>query len=162
MKEEYQEHLCKTYPKLYNTRVTPHNTTCQEFGFSVGDGWFTIIDGLSQCMQDYINSTTHARWRARKRIRELQADPKADLSTEVVMPKRVLQVNVLQVKEKFGTLRFYVRGGNDVVYNFIQLAETMSGVACEDCGAPGKRIGKGWIRTLCPACNEKVKQKGKP
>lgn len=56
---------------------------------------------------------------------------------------------VTQVKEKFGTLRFYVSSATDEQYNYISFAETMSGRICEECGAPGKLYGDGWLKTLC-------------
>ena len=56
---------------------------------------------------------------------------------------------VCQVKEKFGTLRFYIQAGTDEHYNYISFAESMSGVTCETCGKPGKRLGRGWIYTAC-------------
>ena len=56
-----------------------------------------------------------------------------------------------QVKEKFGTLRFYYTGGDDEISGMVRMAESMSGVVCEECGAPGKRRGGGWIYTACDA-----------
>ena len=56
---------------------------------------------------------------------------------------------VCQVKEKFGTLRFYIQSGTDAHYNYISFAESMSGRTCETCGKPGKRLGRGWIYTSC-------------
>jgi hypothetical protein len=54
-----------------------------------------------------------------------------------------------QVKEKFGTLRFYVSGGDDFTNGVIRMAEAMSSVTCEECGKPGTTSGPGWVRTLC-------------
>ena len=56
-----------------------------------------------------------------------------------------------QVKEKFGTLRFYTNGGDEQIYGMIRMAESMSAVTCEECGAPGKTRGRGWIYTACDA-----------
>lgn len=61
------------------------------------------------------------------------------------------QVVAVQVKEKFATLRFYVMDADDTVYGMIRYAEALSGRVCEVCGSPGKTVGKGWIKTLCPA-----------
>ena len=58
---------------------------------------------------------------------------------------------VQQVKEKFGTLRFYAPG-NDRIYHLISLAEWLSAETCEDCGRYGKIREGGWIRTLCDKC----------
>ena len=67
------------------------------------------------------------------------------------------QVVAAQVKEKFGTLRFYVDGGDEATRGMIQMAEAMTAVTCEECGAPGTTGGRGWIRTLCPKHHVKDK-----
>jgi hypothetical protein len=54
-----------------------------------------------------------------------------------------------QVKEKYGTLRFYVNRATDTQYNYIDFAELMSGRTCEECGKPGQTYYMGWHRTLC-------------
>jgi hypothetical protein len=59
------------------------------------------------------------------------------------------QVVVEQIKEKFGTLRFYATGGDDTTDGMMTMAESMSAILCEECGAPGERRHGGWIRTLC-------------
>jgi hypothetical protein len=61
----------------------------------------------------------------------------------------VQQVVVTQVKEKFGTLRFYYDGGDDIIDGMVRMAEGMSGCTCEECGKPGGRRSGGWIVTLC-------------
>ncbi|MCI0349915.1 MAG: hypothetical protein L0Z53_10860 [Acidobacteriales bacterium] len=58
-------------------------------------------------------------------------------------------VSVLQIKEKFGGLRFYVGPASDELYAAIDMAEAASLTMCEECGASGKRRGGSWIRTLC-------------
>jgi hypothetical protein len=55
-----------------------------------------------------------------------------------------------QVKEKFGTLRFYVNEATDYQYELIDRANTLSQNTCEVCGAPGTADYKrSWIKTLC-------------
>jgi hypothetical protein len=66
------------------------------------------------------------------------------------LDKEHKSVRVQQVKEKYGTLRFYVYGGDDTVWNEIMLAELESAKVCETCGEPGKLVGTGWVATLCP------------
>jgi hypothetical protein len=56
---------------------------------------------------------------------------------------------VVQVKEKFGELRFYIKGGNDAIRQRIGAAALESLETCEVCGKPGQRRGTDWIRTLC-------------
>lgn len=57
--------------------------------------------------------------------------------------------SVLQVKEKFGGLRFYVGHASDAVYERIRNAENESLETCEQCGKPGSPRGDGWIKTSC-------------
>lgn len=74
-------------------------------------------------------------------------------------------VRVLQVKEKFGTLRYYVsfdsekeldRSYYDNIYERISEAEKESSITCEVCGKSGKlNTSSGWLTTLCEECNDK-------
>ena len=58
--------------------------------------------------------------------------------------------HVLQCKEKFGGLRFYVRGADDQIQQRISAAEKDSYAICEQSGAPGElRHELNWIRVLC-------------
>lgn len=60
--------------------------------------------------------------------------------------------HVDQVKEKFGTLRFYCPS-NDQIWKYISMAETLSAKICEVCGKWGKlREDRSWVQTLCDEC----------
>jgi len=59
------------------------------------------------------------------------------------------QVVATQVKEKFGTLRFYYDGGDSAIDGMVRMAESMSGVTCETCGNKGQLRGEGWIYVSC-------------
>lgn len=62
-------------------------------------------------------------------------------------------VNIHQVKEKFGGLRFYVGFAPEEIHTAIGIAEARSTETCEDCGAPGWQHSiRGWLRTLCAKC----------
>ena len=62
-------------------------------------------------------------------------------------------MRVAQVKEKYGTLRFYLTGGSvtDEAFELTEVAEDQSGTICESCGKPGKTglVGD-WSLTYCP------------
>lgn len=58
---------------------------------------------------------------------------------------------VSQVKEKFGTLRFYCPG-NDAIFQYTRWAEYLSSITCELCGKYGKLRDGGWITTRCDEC----------
>ena len=59
-----------------------------------------------------------------------------------------------QIKEKYGTLRLYHDGGDSYCDGVVDMAEAMSAVTCEQCGAPGKPNDSGWISTLCEGCRK--------
>ena len=108
--------------------------TAMCWGFSCGDGWFQILNQLCQNIQHHLD------WKNRG-------------------GEFVDQVVVDQVKEKFGTLRFYYTGGDEYISGMVTMAEAMSGCTCEGCGNPGDRHGGGWVRTLCTACEEQREKK---
>jgi hypothetical protein len=130
MKLELDELLCEKYPKMMVNRNKPMQETCMCWGFDCGDGWFNILDQLMGNIQHHID------WKNRK--------------GEVVP-----QVTLDQVKEKFGTLRFYYTGGDDYISGLVSMAESMSGVTCEGCGNVGERKGGGWVHTYCEPCETK-------
>lgn len=67
---------------------------------------------------------------------------------------------VVQVKEKFGGLRFYCYGATDAIYERIGQAESESYVTCETCGKPGRERDTAWIQTLCDECYGRVERRG--
>lgn len=70
----------------------------------------------------------------------------------------VEQVVAEQVKEKFGGLRFYYRGGDEYISGLVSFAESISYRVCEDCGKPGKATRFGWIRTTCLEHTKQVEE----
>lgn len=68
-------------------------------------------------------------------------------------------IEILQVKEKFGGLRFYysLDGADDAtaeaINQAVDLAEAASERICERCGRPGEiQSRRGWLRTRCAVC----------
>lgn len=78
-----------------------------------------------------------------------------------------------QVKEKFGTLRYYYEGGKtqlvrDIMDAVVRLAEYESAYTCEGCGNSSRRsdsskgikwddsavtkVRNGWYKTICDTC----------
>ena len=150
MSPEKDKYLCETYPKLFRDRHAPMTETAMCWGFDCDDGWFNIIDKLCANIQHHID------WREEQRAREV----KRGQNGESGMPRtpHVSQVVVTQVKEKFGTLRFYYTGGDEYISGLVSMAESMSGVTCETCGVPGTQRKDGWIRTLCDEHAKKYEQ----
>jgi len=73
-----------------------------------------------------------------------------DLSKE--LSKQDPSCIVVQVKEKFGGLRFYVNGVSEKGWNIIAEYELKSHTTCEYCGAIGRARSGNWIKTLCNKC----------
>lgn len=74
-----------------------------------------------------------------------------DLASELAKNSNI---KVLQVKEKFGSLRFYVSGATDADEALIKVAEERSSNICERCGKPGRLRKYNWWKTLCEDCED--------
>lgn len=173
MNLELDKQLCEKYPKIFADRNKPMTETCMCWGFDHGEGWYNIIDSLCSNIQHHIDWTQKKYENTLKRNAMMLAARQGDWSLfdayyQTILPsvkeeykQRALtdeikepelpcpQVVAEQVKEKFGTLRFYYRGGDDYIDGVVSMAESMSAVTCETCGKPGTTTRGGWIRTLC-------------
>jgi hypothetical protein len=100
----------------------------------------------------YEKSETYSKWLENesnlKREKQQYLDPLPKWYEGI---KDIPTVVVDQVKEKFGTLRFYYSGGDDHISGLVRMAEAMSSCICEECGSSGRIRGNGWVRTLCDA-----------
>jgi len=157
MRKELDESLCAKYPLIFRDRHENMQVTAMCWGFECGDGWYNIIDILCGLLtSDYRQAKSRyesikdkvdqPQWEGSKNIitQEKIDEAKAKLDEET------LKVPVaVQVKEKFGGLRFYVNGATDKHWSYINFAESMSYRTCEECGAPGKTYTDGWHTTLC-------------
>jgi len=144
MKKELDEALCKKYPLIFADRHKGMMETAMCWGFDHDDGWYAIIDNLCANIQGHIdwsitNHQSALKWNGEH--------PDRQYSVREPVP----QVVATQVKEKFGTLRFYYTGGDETIEGMVRMAESWSANACEECGAPGTQTDGGWIETLCPA-----------
>ena len=66
--------------------------------------------------------------------------------------KAILRFRVTQIKEKFGSLRFYYVGGREEVWKVISKYENLSSKTCIVCGKPATYITTSWIRPYCDDC----------
>jgi hypothetical protein len=144
MRQELDEALCAKYPKIFKDRFGDMKETLMCWGFECGDGWYQILDSLC------LNIQSHIDWSHKNYEWDLKWNAE---HPEEQRPVRtpVSQVVAVQVKEKFGGLRFYYNGGDDQVYGMVRMAESWAANTCEECGAPGKLRGKGWYYTACDA-----------
>ena len=174
MKRELDQKLCEKYPKIFANRHKPMTETAMCWGFDCGDGWYNIIDRLCGNIQSHIDWKEKTRQHAIEYNEMVTAARAGDLTAleayistysspyrekvknEILgegklrhVPDSIPQVTADQVKEKFGTLRFYYTGGDEYIHGLSAMAESMSGVTCEECGSPGKVRTGGWLRALC-------------
>jgi hypothetical protein len=142
MKKELQDNLFKKYPKIFKQKDMPANKTAMCWGISVGDGWYNIIDTLCSLIQDRVD------W--------LNGE---GIHTYRKMPKDHIKINIeaVQVKEKWGALRFYLNQSDNYIDGAINLAQSLSSKTCSDCGIPIIKSSKyrGWVYTLCEKCKIK-------
>ena len=141
-------------------------------GFSIGEGWYPIIEALVGNIDHY------TKWRRNMRANDLRKQRAKDKGMEALITfmvgkkdrvpsdwdieraedamengiditPKVDWIHVQQIKEKFGGLRFYYDGGNDEISGMVRMAEAWADQTCEVCGNKGKHRSGGWIRTLC-------------
>jgi hypothetical protein len=63
---------------------------------------------------------------------------------------------VMDVKEKWGSLRIYVYNVPDKTYELIKTIEDRSSKICESCGKDSTiQLIQGWMRSLCQECCDK-------
>lgn len=122
MRKELEEKLARRWPNWFDLDAHPRSSPMAR-GFEHGDGWFNIL------------------WR-------LCADPEpmvAELEKETGE-----RFEAVQVKQKLGTLRFYVSHHTDAIDERIAEAQGESSRTCEVCGRPGKqRETGGCARAVC-------------
>lgn len=164
MNKELQNKLFEKYPKLFVQKDWAPSETLMCFGLTCGDGWYNIIDNLCKLISEEVEDTP-------RRIEHIKAIlEKTDISfkqreifdnlLKTLESSRVEDVQVVQVKEKYGTLSFYVNNYNEKIRGYIEFAGLMSGCTCETCGLPGKPTTSRWIKTMCPKCeSERYKLK---
>ena len=158
MKRELDAQLCEKYPLIFKDRNADMRTTAMCWGLECGDGWYNIIDILcGKLCSEWLSAKSRYDFIKDRVGEKMYGNASGDTITqgEIDFRKQIMEEEAskvpvaVQVKEKFGGLRFYVQAATDKHYNFISFAESMSYRTCEECGAPGKTYTDGWHRTMC-------------
>ena len=141
MSPEKTKVLIDKYPKIFETGAGLENEPFSHYHFECDDGWFDLINTLCRAIQGHVD------WKVRNMDKESAEE---------------FQVVAGQVKEKFGSLRFYVSGGDDYIAGLITMAESVSGMICESCGDKATVRTTGWIKNICHSCHVRgnLKQQG--
>lgn len=157
---KYGEEFMARFPILFQERKKSMRETCMCWGIECPLGWYHILEQLCTVLEFY----------------------NIDIGK-----KYHLAIVGEQVKEKFGTLRFYYRVCNvndDGVIDYeidypdariqsdyldmlasmaIDEAEDLTAKTCADCGMPLDKDNtvetKGWITYICKKCDEERTKK---
>lgn len=123
--------LIKKYPKIFQQY---EGNPGMVNWLDLPKGWIPVIDKLCGCIQNYIDNSTRCT------------------KDGLIKPQ---QVTCVQMKEKFGGLRFYTDDHNEEVEGMISMAEYICDSTCQECGSENNvQKTKGWITTLCENCRE--------
>src|SRR3972149_650796 len=129
-----QNKLFFQYPKIFKQKNLLMTETCMCWGIECGNGWYNLLDNL--CSQLQFNTDRNG----------------------------YPQVEAIQVKEKYGTLRFYytilpkeddkyIERHCGAIDGLVSFAEYISIEICENCGSNHNvSQTKRWIVTLCKQC----------
>jgi len=121
MDTKLQNKLYKKYPKIFKQHSLSVQQSGMGWGILTGNGWYWLIDKLCESIQSFIDNN----------------------------PTKIPQIEAVEVKEKFGGLRFYIDGAPEEIHGMIHFAEDLSYDVCEVCGNP-KKTSK-----LCKECKKK-------
>lgn len=102
--------------------------------FECASGWYKILRDVSNKIE-----------------RILEKDAETYQITEGE-ENQYCEMYAVQIKEKYGTLRFYMSCETDEISELIRDAEALSSQTCEACGASGKMRGKTWYEVKCDGC----------
>lgn len=82
----------------------------------------------------------------------------ADIQHELdkLKPEAAADFRVLQIKEKFGQLRFYTNWVTEGIDEVIRQYENLSEHTCIECGAPATKVSTDWISPWCDKCAGKI------
>jgi hypothetical protein len=116
--------ILERYPAVFGRGPWTLDKTPLGWGFTCGPGWHPILDRLFSDIQ------------------------------KIAQEDVLLKLEVQQVKEKFGGLRVYVRGGNGRIQDRIAQAEEEAAKTCEGCGGPSPGVNgrAGWLSNICDSC----------
>jgi len=118
--------IIEKYPEIYGVPPFDMSKTLMEFGFECPDAWEPVIVELSEKIQTYLDE------------------------------HKDVKINVQQVKEKFGTLRFYYSRDSfkpdETISKYIAEAEDKVTEICCNCGYVGDVKFYGWNGYLCKEC----------
>jgi hypothetical protein len=125
-KKEFKKKFYKRFDHLMPNRKDMMKSLML-FGICCDRGWHNIIWNLTDCIDNYRKNN----------------------------PTHIPNFEIEQIKEKFGTLRYYCNE-DELVQGMVWFAEYLSSITCERCGKEGNLDrSQSWVLTLCEKCKKK-------
>ena len=126
--KEQNKALCKKYPFLIpRNRLTDEVTEDYDYDYTeldaMPDGWRKSF-GEKMC---------------------------SEIMNELIAEDFVNEYRIIQIKEKYGGLRWY-SNGSKAIDDIIRKYEGISFRTCIQCGEPATRMTTGWISPYCDNC----------
>ena len=121
MRKDLEQKVVERWPSWFNINGDPRHTL-MSFGFQHMDGWFPLVCRLCERLEPLVREF------------ERQTGEKFE---------------VLEVKQKHASLRFYPNHRPHAIWSCIEAAQEESLRTCELCGRRGQPRSGGWIQTLC-------------
>jgi hypothetical protein len=148
--EQEFEEFAKRHPDLVQK-------SHQEY-LGVGSGWHGILDVLFTMLSSDVEKARRELNYAMENPTSKHIKPIIDLEANLAKALEELPT-IVQIKEKFGGLRFYTNGTTDIHGAYIDFAECMASQTCEHCGKPGSLRNSSWMKTLCDEHDAEAEKK---
>lgn len=150
MREDLEKRLFEDFPDLYYRHLQPNGG--YPFRISCESGWEPLLRRLSERITQIVQnlpleSPISVDKSPISKDTSIKAGRYAGLTAQSFC--------VVQVKEKFGGLRFYMNKSTGKINLAIQDAEDESLTTCETCGRPGNFRGGSWYIVACDEHNSR-------
>jgi rubrerythrin len=82
-----------------------------------------------------------------------------DLKEALIKDNALDEYKIVQIKEKYGGLRWYDNWSTNEICKVLDKYEELSYTTCIVCGKPAKYLSKGWICPFCEDCIDEPKER---
>lgn len=151
------EYLKKLYDKAYILDKRSYQAKTKNVFYVV---WYRVVDFIYKWICPIFHCIpTYTEWDAMPEgwHKAFGDDMLNELNAIYKKFDRAQKKNfrILQIKEKYGTLRFYTSFTTPELIRFTNKYEALSEKTCIECGYPATHMTKGYILPLCDECDKK-------
>ncbi len=152
MDKKLEDKLFKKYKSIFQERKNSPKETCMCWGIATGNGWYQMIDNLCAFLMNIQKN--------HKELKIVASQVKQKWGTLrfyykiLGMPKLLKDETLEDRQQRMSKLVHYIDGAIDYCFY-------LSGSTCEDCGAPATIQTKGYVSNICEPCNKKRQEEFK-